>query len=85
MRVTGVSDNRGAIILLSLEEGDTAVLRNSLNAHDILEDANLQDMRRQIVADTWWDMLVRSSNIKMEVSGFPKIPYSKIIPEDRNV
>jgi hypothetical protein len=53
MRVTGVSDNRGAIILLSLEEGDTAVLRNSLNAHDILEDANLQDMRRQIVADTW--------------------------------
>jgi hypothetical protein len=79
------SENRGAFILLSPEEGGTAVLRNSPNARDISEDANLQDMRRQIVADTWRNELVRSSIMKMEVSGFPKISYFKIIPEDRNI
>jgi hypothetical protein len=80
-----VTENRGAFILLSPEEGGTAVLRNSPNARDISGDANRQDMRRQIVADTWRDELVPSSTMKMEVSGFPKISYSKIIPEDRNI
>lgn len=85
MTVPDVSENSGALILLSPEEGGTAVLRNSFNARDIPEDANLQDMRRQMVAHTWRDELVRSSTMKMEVSGFPKISYSIIIPEDRNV
>ena len=83
--VPDVSENRGAFILLSPEGGGTAVLRNSPKARDISEDANLQDMRRQTEAHTWRDTLVRSSNMKMEVSGFPKFSYSKIIPGDRNI
>ena len=80
-----VSENRGAFILLSHEEGSNAVLRNSPNARDISGDTNLRDTRRQIVAHTRRYELVRSSTMKMEVSGFSKISYSKIIPEDRNV
>ena len=80
-----VPENRGALILLSPEEGGTAVLRNSANARDTSEDAYLRGMRRQIVAYTRRDELVRSSTMKMEVSGFPKISYSKIIPEDRSI
>jgi hypothetical protein len=47
---------------------------------DISEDANLQDMRSHTVADTWRDELIHNSTMKMEVSGFPKISYSKNIP-----
>lgn len=52
------------------EEGGTAVLRNSPNARDISEDVNLQDRRRQIVADTWRDELVRTSTMKNGGIGF---------------
>lgn len=78
--VPDISENRGAFILLSPQRRRQCGAPKLAQRSDISENANLQDMRRQTVADTWRDELIHSSTMKMEVSGFPKISYSKNIP-----